>query len=63
MRNSQKRYFKTRDKDALIESKRLEAQVDKYAAEILQMDDSKMKDLLSPMHIENDIELNPVPFK
>ena len=56
MRNTQKRYFKTRDKDALIESKRLEAQVDKYAAEILQMDDSEMKDLLSPLHIENDVE-------
>lgn len=36
MRNSQKRYFKTRDRDVLIESKRLEAQVDKYAAEILE---------------------------
>ncbi len=40
MREWQKRYFETRDKDVLIESKRLEAQVDKYAAEILEEADN-----------------------
>ncbi|MBQ6773937.1 MAG: hypothetical protein IJP48_07765 [Synergistaceae bacterium] len=56
MRDSQKRYFKTRDKDALIESKRLEAQVDKYVSDIMQSNEPEMKDLLTPMQIQNDMD-------
>ena len=36
MRAFQKQYFKTRDKDVLIESKRLENLVDKSVVEILK---------------------------
>lgn len=36
MRNKQKEYFKTRAKDTLIESKQLEAAVDKRIAELLK---------------------------
>ncbi len=38
MRNKQKEYFKTRARDTLIDSKKLEAAVDKRVAELLKED-------------------------
>ena len=38
MRNAQKRYFKTRDKDALMESKQLENTVDSLVNKALGLE-------------------------